>query len=163
MNIFFLLVVVYRRKKLNAGMVPVAGWCVDRISFKYVSVLVMCCMWWMMGALCGTIVFSIEPHYGISFQIVFAHLCGSRLNFDHINPGSAVSHIGVLNTILDGTDLQVIARSKIWFNAKHANRQIGRIEVEESMVATLPCTWQNIWGPVSSHLINLTLFTILMT
>jgi hypothetical protein len=55
----------------------------------------------------------------------FAHIRGAKLNFAHMNPGSAVPHIGELNAILDGTDLQVVAVSETWFKAKHTNRQVN--------------------------------------
>jgi retron-type reverse transcriptase len=55
----------------------------------------------------------------------FAHLRGTKLNFAHINPGSAVPHIGELNATLEGTDLQVVAVSETWFKARHSNKQVS--------------------------------------
>ena len=55
----------------------------------------------------------------------FAHLSGARLNFAHLNPGSAVPHIGELNSIFDGTDLQAIAVSETWFKTKHSDAQVS--------------------------------------
>jgi hypothetical protein len=55
----------------------------------------------------------------------FARVHGPRLNFAHINPGSAVPHIGELNAILNETDLHIVAVSETWFKTRHTNQQIN--------------------------------------
>jgi Reverse transcriptase (RNA-dependent DNA polymerase) len=55
----------------------------------------------------------------------FARVRGAKLNFAHLNPGSAVPHIGELNELFNGVDLQLIAVSETWFKTKHTNRQIN--------------------------------------
>jgi hypothetical protein len=50
---------------------------------------------------------------------------GARLNFAHLNPGSAVPHIGELNDLFNGVDLQMIAVSETWYKTKHTNRQVN--------------------------------------
>jgi hypothetical protein len=55
----------------------------------------------------------------------FARVQGPRLNFAHLNPGSAVPHIGEMNEIFNGVDLQLIAVSETWFKTRHTNRQVN--------------------------------------
>jgi hypothetical protein len=50
---------------------------------------------------------------------------GARLNFAHLNPGSAVPFVGELNKLFNGRDLQMIAASDTWYNTKHTNRQVN--------------------------------------
>jgi hypothetical protein len=47
------------------------------------------------------------------------------LNFRHLNPGSTVQHIGELNDLVKGLDMQLIAVSEIRFKTRHNNRQVG--------------------------------------
>jgi hypothetical protein len=80
----------------------------------------------MMVVLRDMVVVSTEHLYGTLFlKSSLANIRGAKLNFAHINPGSAVPHIDELNAIFDGTDLQVVAVSESWFKARHTNRQIG--------------------------------------
>jgi hypothetical protein len=50
---------------------------------------------------------------------------GTRLNFAHLNPKSAVQHIGELNDLFKGVDLQLIALFETWFKTRHTNRLVG--------------------------------------
>jgi Reverse transcriptase (RNA-dependent DNA polymerase) len=50
---------------------------------------------------------------------------GTRLNFAHLNPGSAVQHIDELNDLFEGVDMQLIAVSETWFKTRHTNRQVN--------------------------------------
>jgi Reverse transcriptase (RNA-dependent DNA polymerase) len=54
----------------------------------------------------------------------FARVHGNKLNFAHLNPGSAVPHIGELNELFVNVDLQLIAVSETWFKTKHTNRHV---------------------------------------
>jgi Reverse transcriptase (RNA-dependent DNA polymerase) len=54
-----------------------------------------------------------------------ARFQGRRLNFVHLNPGSAVQHIGEMNDIFKGVDVQLIAVSETWFKMRHTNRHVG--------------------------------------
>jgi Reverse transcriptase (RNA-dependent DNA polymerase) len=55
----------------------------------------------------------------------FARVRGARLNFVHLNPGSAVPYIGELNELFKGVDMQLIAVSETWFKTRHSNRQVS--------------------------------------
>jgi hypothetical protein len=55
----------------------------------------------------------------------FARVQGPKLNFAHLNPGSAVPHIDELNDLFFGVDLQVIAVSETWYKTRHTNRQVN--------------------------------------
>jgi hypothetical protein len=50
---------------------------------------------------------------------------GNKLNFAHLNPGSAVPHTDELNDLFCNVDLQLIAVSETWFKSKHSNRLIA--------------------------------------
>jgi hypothetical protein len=55
----------------------------------------------------------------------FTRIRGNKINFAHLNPGSAVPHIGELNELFLNVDLQLIAVSESWFKTKHTNRQVS--------------------------------------
>lgn len=55
----------------------------------------------------------------------FSRVTGNRLNFAHLNPGSAVPHIGEMNELFNNVDLQLIAVSETWFKTRHTSRQVG--------------------------------------
>jgi hypothetical protein len=50
---------------------------------------------------------------------------GARLNFAHLNLGSAVQHIGELNDLFKVVDLQLKKVSETWFKTRHTNRLVG--------------------------------------
>jgi hypothetical protein len=56
------------------------------------------------------------PIRNIVLKSSLSRIEGARLNFGHLNPGSAVQHIGELNDLFKGLDLQLIAVSETWFN-----------------------------------------------
>jgi hypothetical protein len=54
----------------------------------------------------------------------FARIQGAKLNFAHLNPGSAVPYIGEMNELFRGVDLQMVAISETWYKTRHSNRQV---------------------------------------
>jgi hypothetical protein len=50
---------------------------------------------------------------------------GASLNFAHLNPGTAVPHIGELNKLFNGVDMQLFAVSESWFKTIHTNKQVS--------------------------------------
>jgi hypothetical protein len=55
----------------------------------------------------------------------FRRVHATTFNFAHLNPGSAVQHIGEMDELFCGVNLQLIAVSETWFKKKHTNRQVS--------------------------------------
>jgi hypothetical protein len=49
---------------------------------------------------------------------------GARLSFAHLNPGSVIQHIGELNDLFKGVDLQLIAVSETWYKTRNTSRLV---------------------------------------
>jgi hypothetical protein len=69
--------------------------------------------------------FSTTSLRNIVFKSSLVRFPRTRLNFAHLNPGSAVQHIGKLNDLIKGVDIQLITVSRRWFKTRHTNRQVG--------------------------------------
>jgi hypothetical protein len=55
----------------------------------------------------------------------FKRVRASSLNVVHLNPGSAVPHIGEMNEMFRDVDLQLVAVSETWYKSKHTNAQVS--------------------------------------
>jgi hypothetical protein len=123
-GVFYVLFTDSITGKDTDDLVLLSGLCVDDISFRVLTTL-MIVMDDVNDMRQANTLKRTSSLRNIVLKSSLSRVGGPRLSFAHLNPGSAVQHIGELNDLFERVDLQLIAVSETWYKTRHTNRLVG--------------------------------------